>query len=71
VQFAGHAAALEPDGYGENTCVAYIEHRRYTNGIGRPRIEALLVVTLGSLPPDRLCKLVTDISEPLAAKLHG
>lgn len=71
VQFAGHAAALDPDGYGENTCAAYIEHRRYTNAIGRPRIEALLVVTLGSQPRDRLCKLVSDIAEPLAAKLPG
>jgi eukaryotic-like serine/threonine-protein kinase len=70
--FAGHPAAVEDNGYGDNTCVSYIQHRAYTNDDARPAIEALLVVVFGQQTADgRLCKLVTDISEPLAAKLPG
>ncbi|SMD07981.1 Serine/threonine protein kinase [Kibdelosporangium aridum] len=70
--FAGHPAAVEDNGYGDNTCVSYIQHREYTNDDARPAIEALMVVVFGQQTADgRLCKLVTDISEPLAAKLPG
>ncbi|WP_125727911.1 serine/threonine-protein kinase [Kibdelosporangium aridum] len=70
--FAGHPAAVEDNGYGDNTCVSYIQHRKYTNDDARPAIEALLVIVFGQQTADgRLCKLVNDISEPLAAKLPG
>lgn len=70
--FAGRPAAVEENGYGDNSCVSYIQHRAYTNDDARPAIEALLVVVFGQQTSDgRLCRLVNDISEPLAAKLPG
>lgn len=68
-RLGGHDAFVEPDGYGDKTCLVSVVHRRYVDADAQPMVELLLVVVTGSQPPDRLCQLATDLAGPAAAEL--
>jgi len=63
----GRYAYVEPDGYGDDTCLVRVLHRRFTLA-GQPRTELLLVVVFGLDARDR-CRLATDLAGSAAAGL--
>lgn len=68
-RFGGREAFIKAGGYGARSCVARIVHRPFANADTTRGFELLLVVVLGPLPSDELCRLVTGIAGPAAANL--
>ncbi|MGH8795288.1 MAG: protein kinase domain-containing protein [Stackebrandtia sp.] len=71
VTLAGHDAFVEPDGYGDETCLVSVVHRQYEDADERERVEVelLLVAVMGSQPTEELCDLAVDLAEPAASSL--
>lgn len=69
VRIAGHEGAVEPEGYGDETCVAKVVHQPSSDAYANPKVELMLVVVRGPQPPEQLCAPATALAEAAAAEL--
>ena len=66
---SGREVYVEPEGYGTFSCVAKVFHLRYQDEFGDPQVELALVVAEGGTAMTDLCRTVTTLAAPVAARL--
>jgi eukaryotic-like serine/threonine-protein kinase len=66
---SGREVYVEPEGYGSFTCVAKVFHLRYQDDFGDSQVELALVVAEGGAAMTDMCRTVTTLAAPVAARL--
>ncbi|WP_026360140.1 serine/threonine-protein kinase [Amycolatopsis nigrescens] len=69
MRLAGRDAFIEPEGDGDDTCVARIVHRPYTDDDGKRAVELAFLVVSGPQPSEWRCTLATDLAKAAAGAL--
>lgn len=66
---SGREVYVVEEGYGESTCAARVFHLRYQDAGGNPHVELALVVAEGEAGMTELCRVVSTLAAPVAARL--
>ena len=66
---SGREVYVVENGYGESTCAARVFHLRYQDPGGDPHVELALVVAEGGVGMTELCRVVSTLAAPVAARL--
>lgn len=69
VRLRGRMTYVQPDDDGQQTCVAQLVYRQYTDAAGQPTQERLRLTVGGDGPTSRLCDSVTRLADASTAHL--